>query len=196
MIKDIIKQLRPLVVIFVALFLLTGIVYPAVVFVIGQIAFPYQADGSLIHNGSQVAGSTLIGQQFSDPRYFWSRPSYTAQYPYNALASGGSNYGPTNKQLISDVSNRTAYWKNVTGADKIPSDLVLGSASGLDPDISLDAALIQIPRVAKARGVDNATVEKLVTDNVEGPFVGTPGDKIVNVVKLNMALDAASNEHT
>jgi K+-transporting ATPase ATPase C chain len=189
MMKDILTQLRPLIVIFVALFLLTGFVYPAVVYVIGQVAFPYQADGSLIHSGGQVMGSVLIGQQFSGPQYFQSRPSYTASYPYNPLASGGSDYGPTNKQLISDVSNRTMYWRNATGAASVPADLVEGSASGLDPDISLQAALIQVPVVAKARGLDNATVESLVMNNIEGPLVATPGDQVVNVVKLNMALD-------
>ena len=190
MMKDILEQLRPLIIIFAALFILTGIVYPVVVYVVGQIAFPYQADGSLIYRGDQVVGSALIGQPFSDPKYFWSRPSYTSGYPYNPLASSGSNYGPTNKQLISDVSNRTAYWKSITGLDAIPADLVTGSASGLDPQISLDAALIQVPRVAQARGLNNSTVEKLVRDNIEGPLVGSPGDQIVNVVKLNLALDS------
>jgi potassium-transporting ATPase KdpC subunit len=184
----IIKQLRPLAVIFAALFLLTGIVYPAVIFVIGQVAFPYQAGGSLILKGGQVVGSELIGQPFSDPEYFWPRPSYTASFPYNPLASSGSNYGPTNKQLISDVSNRTVYWKNATGADEVPSDLVTGSASGLDPHISLDSALFQAPRVAKARGLDNATIEKIVIGNAE--TTALYGDKIVNVVKLNLALDS------
>ncbi len=191
MMKDIMGQLRPLVIVFAALFILTGLVYPAVVYIVGQIAFPYQADGSLVHKGDRVIGSTLIGQPFSDPKYFWPRPSYTASYPYNPLASGGSNYGPTNKRLIDDVTNRTAYWKALAGTDKVPSDLVMGSASGLDPHISLDAALIQVPGVAKARGMDNATVEKLVMDNVEGPLVGAPGAKLVNVLRLNMALDAA-----
>ncbi len=190
MIKDILEQLRPLIIIFVALFLLTGIVYPAVIYMVGQIAFPYQADGSLIHNGSQVTGSTLIGQPFSDPKYFWSRPSYTVPYPDNPLASSGSNYGPTNKQLVSDVSNRTTYWQNATGLHEIPVDLVTGSASGLDPDLSLDAAMVQVPRIAQVRGLDNATVERLVNANIEGPLVGPPGDQIVNVVKLNMALDS------
>ncbi|WP_325381551.1 potassium-transporting ATPase subunit KdpC [Methanocella sp.] len=190
MIKDILAQIKPLVVIFAALFILTGFVYPAVVYIIGQVAFPAQANGSLIYNNSTVVGSTLIGQPFSDPRYFQSRPSYTVSFPYNSLASGGSNYGPTNKHLISDVSNRTAFWKNRTGASTVPSDLVEGSASGLDPHISLEAALFQVPVVAKARGLDNSTVEKLVMDNVEGPLVGTPGESIVNVVQLNMALDA------
>ena len=190
MMKDIVGMLKPLLIVFVALFVVTGILYPVVVYVIGQVVFPYQADGSLIHNGSQVVGSALIGQQFTGPQYFQSRPSYTASYPYNPLASGGSNYGPTNKQLVSDVSNRTAYWKNATGATAIPADLVEGSASGLDPDISLQAALLQVPVVARARGLDNATVESLVMDNIEGPFVATPGDQVVNVVRLNMALDS------
>lgn len=190
MLQDLLAQLKPLAVIFAALFIVTGFVYPAVVYVIGQVAFPAQANGSLIYNGSTVVGSTLVGQPFPDLRYFQSRPSYTAMYPYNPLASGGSNYGPTNKHLISDVSNRTAYWKSLTGASTVPSELVEGSASGLDPHISLDAALFQVPVVARARGLDNATVEKLVMDNVEGPLVGTPGESIVNVVRLNMALDA------
>lgn len=183
-------QLRPLAAVFLALFVLTGLVYPAVVFVIGQIAFPYQAGGSLIYNDDKVAGSTLIGQPFSGPKYFQSRPSYTPGFPYNSLASGGSNYGPTNKRLAGDVANRTAYWKDATGVAGVPSDLVEGSASGLDPHISLEAALFQAPAVAKARGLDNATVEKLVMDNVEGPLVGAPGAKIVNVVRLNRALDS------
>ena len=190
MVKDLMAQLKPLVVIFAALFIITGFVYPAIVFVIGQVAFPSQANGSLIYDGSQIVGSALIGQPFSGPGYFQSRPSYTATFPYNALASGGSNYGPTNKHLVSDVSNRTAYWKNLTNTARVPSDLVESSASGLDPHISLDAALIQVPVVAKARGLDNVTVENLVMDNVEGPLVGTPGEKIVNVVKLNRALDS------
>lgn len=190
MINEILKQFKPLVVVFAALFILTGFVYPAVVYIVGQVAFPSQANGSLIYNGSTVTGSTLIGQPFSDQKYFQSRPSYTAPFPYNPLASSGSNYGPTNKKLISDVSNRTAYWKSLTGTSSVPSDLVEGSASGLDPHISLDAALFQVPVVAKARGLDNATVEKLVMDNVEGTLIGTPGEKIVNVVRLNRALDA------
>ena len=190
MTNDILAQMKPLLVVFAALFILTGFVYPAIVYIVGQIAFPSQANGSLIYDNGTAVGSTLIGQPFSDLRYFQSRPSYTASFPYNPLASGGSNYGPTNKKLISDVSNRTAYWKNLTGASTVPSDLVEGSASGLDPHISLDAALFQVPVVAKARGLDNATVEKLVMDNVEGPMVSTPGESVVNVVRLNRALDA------
>ena len=190
MINEMIKQLKPLVVVFAALFLLTGFVYPAVVYVVGQVAFPSQASGSLIYDNGTVVGSTLIGQPFSGLQYFQSRPSYTTPFPYNPLASSGSNYGPTNKKLIGDVANRTAYWKNLTGVSTVPSDLVEGSASGLDPHISLDAALFQVPVVAKARGMDNATVEKLVMDNVEGRLIGTPGEKIVNVVRLNRALDA------
>lgn len=190
MMKEILGQLRPLIIIFAALFVLTGIVYPAAVFVVGQIAFPYQADGSLIHKGDAIVGSVLIGQPFSDPKYFWPRPSYTASYPYNPLASGGSNYGPTNQHLIDDVANRTTYWKNVTGLGEIPPDLVTGSASGLDPHISLNAALAQVPRVAWARGADNATIEGLVMNNIEGPLASSPGDRIVNVVKLNLALDS------
>lgn len=184
-----IKQIKPLVMTFAALFILTGIVYPAVVFVIGQVAFPYQANGSLIGDGDKAAGSILIGQQFSDPKYFWPRPSYTANGPYDPMASGGSNYGPTNKKLIDDITNRTAEIKLSTGAGTIPSDLVMGSASGLEPYISLEAALIQAPRIADARGLDNATVVKMVNDNVEKPYMGIVGSEVVNVVKLNLLLD-------
>lgn len=184
------KELKPLLVIFVALALLTGVVYPLAVFIVGQIAFPYQANGSLVkdNNGTTV-GSELIGQQFTADQYFWPRPSYTSGFPYNPLASSGSNLAPTNKKLIADITNRTLALKQANGAGTVPSDLVMGSASGLDPDISLDAALIQVPRVAKARGMDNATVERLVRDHAEKPMLGIAGENTVNVLMLNLALD-------
>jgi K+-transporting ATPase ATPase C chain len=187
---DILKEIRPLVIVFITLAILTGIVYPLVIFVIGQLAFPYQASGSLLKdkNGT-VIGSELIGQQFMDEKYFWGRPSYTGGYPYNPLASSGSNYGPTNEKLISDITNRTNLIKQANGVDQVPSDLVMGSASGLDPDISLDAALLQVPRVAKTRGMDNASLEKLVRDHADMPVLGIAGESTVNVLTLNLALD-------
>ncbi len=188
--SDIFKELKPLIVIFVALVVLTGFVYPMVVFVIGQIAFPYQANGSLITDGNgTVVGSELIGQQFTADKYFWSRPSYTSGFPYNPLASGGSNLGPTNGKLISDIRNRTMFIKQANSVENVPTDLVMGSASGLDPDISLDAALLQVPRVAKARGLDVTTVEQLVRDRAEKPLLGIAGTDTVNVLTLNLALD-------
>lgn len=187
---DIVKEIRPLLVIFAVLAILTGIVYPLAVFVLGQLAFPYQANGSLLEdkNGTLV-GSHLVGQQFTGDQYFWGRPSYTSGYPYNPLASSGSNYGPTNEKLIADITNRTNLIRQATGAAQVPADLVMGSASGLDPDISLDAALIQVPRVAKARGMENATVEKIVRDHSAGPALGVFGESTVNVLTLNLALD-------
>lgn len=187
---DIIKVIRPMLTIFLVLAILTGIVYPIAIFVIGQAAFPYQANGSLLtdKNGT-IIGSELIGQQFTDDRYFWPRPSYTGGYPYNPLASAGSNYGPTNEKLIADITNRTQLIKQANGGDTVPSDLVMGSASGLDPDISMDAALMQIPRVAKARGLSNVSVEALVRKHVDMPFAGVVGESTVNVLTLNLALD-------
>jgi len=187
---DIVKEIRPLLIIFVVLVILTGVVYPLAIFVIGQVTFPYQANGSLVtdKNGTLI-GSEIIGQQFTDDQYFWSRPSYTGGYPYNPLASSGSNYGPTNEKLIADITNRTQLVKQANGVDTVPSDLVMGSASGLDPDISLDAALLQVPRVAKARGLTTASVEGLVRSNANTPFLGVVGENTVNVLTLNLALD-------
>jgi K+-transporting ATPase ATPase C chain len=188
--SDIFKELKPLVVIFVALVVLTGFAYPLVVFAIGQAAFPYQANGSLIKddNGT-VAGSELIGQQFTADKYFWSRPSSTSGFPYNPLASAGSNLGPTNAKLIGDITNRTLLIKQANGVETVPTDLVMSSASGLDPDISLDAALLQVSRVSKARGLDDTMVEKLVRDRAEKPLFGLGGTETVNVLTLNLALD-------
>jgi K+-transporting ATPase ATPase C chain len=187
---DIVKEIRPLLVVFAALAILTGVVYPLVVFVVGQAMFPYQAGGSLIKddNGT-VVGSELIGQQFTADRYFWPRPSATSGFPYNPLASGGSSLGPTNAKLIADVTNRTLLIRQSTGAASVPADLVMSSASGLDPQISLDSALLQVPRIAKARGMDSAAVERLVLDRAEKPLPGVAGTDMVNVLLLNLALD-------
>ena len=188
--SDIVKELKPLLVIFAALVVLTGIVYPLVVFVIGQAAFPYQAGGSLIRDGNgTVVGSELIGQQFTADKYFWPRPSATSGFPYNPLASGGSNLGPTNAKLIADITNRTALIRQSTGAASVPTDLVMSSASGLDPHISLDSALLQVHRVAVARGLGDAAVEKLVRDRAEKPLPAVAGADMVNVLTLNLALD-------
>ena len=187
--SDTLKDLKPLLVIFAALVVLTGIAYPAVVFIIGQLAFPHQANGSLIINNGTVVGSELIGQQFTSDRYFWPRPSYTSGFPYNPMASGGSNLGPTNAKLIGAITNRTRLIEQANGVSSAPSDLVMGSGSGLDPDISLDAALLQVPRVARARGLDNSTVEGLVRGRAESPLPGLAGPETVNVLTLNLALD-------
>lgn len=184
------EDIKRAVLLFVVLTLLTGIIYPAAVTVIAQVIFPKQAAGSIIHkDDGTTAGSTLIGQPFSDPKYFWPRPSATTDFPYNALASGGSNLGPTNKDLISQVSERVKSFRESGIREPLPADLVMASGSGLDPHISLEAALIQIPRVAKEREVNEEKVRGLVQACLEGRQFGFLGAPRVNVLRLNLALD-------
>jgi potassium-transporting ATPase KdpC subunit len=188
----IIRQLRPAVLMLVLLTLLTGVIYPLVVTGLAQTLFPYQANGSLLTRDGQVTGSALIGQSFDDPRYFWGRPSATAPFPYNAANSAGSNLGPTNPVLIDAV---TARIKTLQAADPgnrqpVPVDLVTTSASGLDPDISPAAALYQVARVARLRGLSAAAVRQLVDRHTTGRTFGILGEPRVNVLKLNLALDA------
>ncbi len=169
---------------------IVGVIYPVAVTVLAQLFFPKEAEGSLLYNSSgNLTGSALIGQPFSDPKYFWSRPSATSGYPYNPLASGGSNLGPTNKDLIEQISNRTELLKSSGNQAPVPSDLVEASASGLDPHISVQSALIQIPRVARTRALDEETVRKLVLEHVEERQFGFLGEQRINVLELNLALD-------
>ncbi|MCX9081584.1 MAG: potassium-transporting ATPase subunit KdpC [Candidatus Methanoperedens sp.] len=175
---------------FAILMILVGIIYPVAVTVLSQLFFPLKAGGSLLYDsGGNITGSALIGQPFSDPKYFWSRPSATSGYPYNPLASGGSNLGPTNKDLIDQISNRAELLKSSGIQSPVPSDLVEASASGLDPHISMQSALIQIPRVAKARNLDEETLRKLVLEHVEERQFGFLGEQRINVLKLNLAID-------
>jgi len=184
--------LRPALVSIVLFTLLTGILYPFVITGIAQVIFPHQANGSLITQNGQVVGSQLIGQQFDDPRYFWGRLSATSLYPYNAAASSGSNYGPTNQALLDEVKARIADLKaaDPTNTSQIPVDLVTSSGSGLDPDISLAAAQYQVARVAKACGISVDTVQKLVQQNTHGRQLWVLGEPYVNILELNLALDA------
>jgi len=186
------RQLRPALVILGLMTLLTGVLYPAVITGIAQVVFPYQANGSLITKNGQVVGSELIGQQFDDPSYFWGRLSATSPTPYNAASSSGSNLGPTNPALITAVQARVdALHKADPGnSAPIPVDLVTASGSGLDPDISPAAAEYQVARVARLRKLDEATVRNLVLQYTEGRQLGFLGEPRVNVLKLNMALDA------
>ncbi len=172
--------------------LLTGLVYPLAVTGLAQLLFPHQANGSLIVRNGQVAGSELIGQQFTDPKYFWGRLSATAPFPYNASASSGSNLGPSNPALISEVEARIAALKAADPANTqpIPVDLVTSSGSGLDPNISVAAALYQVPRVARLRGLSEAVVRALVDKYTTGRFLGFLGEPRVNVLELNLELDA------
>jgi potassium-transporting ATPase KdpC subunit len=188
-----VSQLRAALVAFLLLSVITGLIYPCVVTGVAQVLFPQQANGSLITNASgQVIGSSLIGQPFDDPKYFWGRLSATSPYPDNAAASSGSNLGPTNKALIDEVQGRIdALHKADPGnTAPIPVDLVTSSGSGQDPDISPDAALYQVHRVASARGLDEARVRQLVAQYIQPRVFGILGEERVNVLQLNLALDA------
>jgi potassium-transporting ATPase KdpC subunit len=194
MATDMLKQVRPAVVALLVLTVITGLIYPAVVTAIAQVAFPSQANGSLITVGGKVMGSTLIGQPFDNPKYFWGRLSATSPYAYNAANSSGSNLGPTNPALIDEVKARVDALKAADpgNTQPIPVDLVTSSGSGLDPDISIAAALYQMSRVAKARGMDEAQVHALVTQYTTGRLLGILGEPRVNVLELNLALDRLS----
>jgi K+-transporting ATPase ATPase C chain len=182
---------RPAIVSLAIFTILTGIIYPLVITGLAQVIFPHQANGSLIVQNGQVVGSELIGQSFDDPRYFWGRLSATAPYPYNAASSTGSNLGPTNPSLTEEVKARIAALKAADPSNNspIPVDLVTSSGSGLDPDISVAAALYQIPRVARARGLSEEVVRSLLDRFTVGRQLGILGEPRVNVLELNLALD-------
>lgn len=178
-------QLRSALVLTLLLAGLTGLAYPLAVTGIGQLAFPAAANGSVVSRDGVIVGSALIGQSFTSPGYFWSRPSATGPDPYNADASTGSNYGPTDKRLVARVAASVA----ALGGGPVPADAVTTSASGLDPDITPANARAQIARVATARGIDPATLDKLVLAQTSQPVFGVFGEARVNVLALNLALD-------
>ena len=185
------KELKTAILMCLLFTLLCGGVYPAMVTGIAQALFPSQANGSLILDAKgQAVGSSLIGQPFTGPAYFWPRPSATAEFPYNPMASGGSNLGPTNPAFLATVAERVAALRASHVTAPIPADLVLASASGLDPHISPEAAQLQIPRVAKARNLPEDLVAGLVTIHTEGRQFGLLGEPRVNVLLLNRALDS------
>jgi K+-transporting ATPase ATPase C chain len=186
-------HLRASVVSLVVLTVVTGVIYPLVVTGIAQAVFPHQANGSLIVKKGKVVGSTLIGQPFDDPRYFWGRPSATSPFGYNAAASSGSNLSPTNPALIKAVQDRVDALRAADPDNKapVPVDLVTASGSGLDPHISPAAALFQVGRVARARKLEPAAVQRLVEQHTEGRQWGVLGEPRVNVLALNLALDDA-----
>jgi K+-transporting ATPase ATPase C chain len=186
------KILRPALVLFLVLTLLTGVAYPLVVTGVAQSLFPAQAAGSLIQREGKPLGSALIGQNFSDPGNFWGRPSATAPMPYNAAASGGSNLGPLNPALVAAVQGRIEALRAADPGNMapVPVDLVTASASGLDPHISPAAARYQVARVARARGLDPVQVQTLVDHATEAPWLGLLGEPRVHVLRLNLALQA------
>ena len=183
--------LRPVLVLFAALTVVTGLVYPIVVTAVAHAAFPHQANGSLIEKDGKAVGSELLGQQFDAPSYFWGRLSATSPNPYNPQASGGSNLGPTNPALADEVKGRISALHDAdpTNTAPIPVDLVTSSGSGLDPEISPAAAAYQIDRVAKARKLSPNDVDALVQRATSGRQFGILGEARVNVLKLNLALD-------
>ena len=188
-------QLRPAIVLFALLTILTGLAYPFVITGVAQAVFPRQANGSLIYRNGQPIGSALIGQPFDDPKYFWGRLSATSPFPYNAASSSGSNYGPLSSALSDAVQSRIDALKAadlslaLENNQPVPVDLVTASASGLDPHVSVAAALFQVPRVARARGLSEDQVQALVTQFTIGRQFGILGEPRVNVLKLNLALD-------
>ena len=183
--------IRPAIVLFALLTVLTGVVYPLVVTGIASLVFPDQARGSVIVRDGKPVGSRLIGQNFSEPKYFWSRPSATSPQPYNGVASGGSNLGPLNPALTDAVKTRIQALQATDPTNKapVPVDLVTASASGLDPHISVAAAQYQMARVARARRMDVWAVQGLVAAHVQGRAWGVIGEPRVNVLELNLALD-------
>ena len=197
------KEIRPAIILLVALTLITGLAYPLAMTAIAGVIFPKQAAGSLVERDGKVVGSALIGQEFKDDKYFHGRPSATTTAdpadatktvpaPYNAANSSGSNLGPTSKALNDRVKEDVDKLKAENASAAVPVDLVTSSGSGLDPDISPDGALFQVPRVAKARNMPEDRIRQLVTEHTQGRLAGLLGEPRVNVLALNLALDAAA----
>ncbi len=199
------REIRPAIIVLALLTLITGLAYPLAMTAIAGVLFPKQAAGSLIERDGKVVGSVLIGQEFKDDKYFHSRPSATTApdpadstktvpAPYNAANSGGSNLGPTSKALNDRVKEDVDKLKAENPSAAVPPDLVTTSASGLDPDISPESALFQVPRVARARGLPEDRIRALVMENTKGRFAGLLGEPRVNVLALNQALDEAASK--
>jgi potassium-transporting ATPase KdpC subunit len=194
------REIRPAIILLLGLTLITGLIYPLAMTAIAGVIFPKQAQGSLIEKDGKVVGSALIGQEFKDDKYFHGRPSATTApdpndstktvpAPYNAANSGGSNLGPTSKALADRMKEDVEKLKAENPSQSVPVDLVTTSGSGLDPDISPEAALFQVPRVAKARNMSEDKVRDIIAKNTQGRFLGLLGEPRVNVLQLNLALD-------
>jgi len=184
------KDIKAALLLFIIFTVICGGIYPAVVTGVAHALFPKQAAGSFItDSGGREVGSTLIGQPFSAPKYFWPRPSATSDFGYNSMASGGSNSGPTNPAYLQRVGDRVKALRDAGVTGTVPGDLVQASASGLDPHISPESALLQVPRVAKARGISEERLRKVIDDRIEEPQLGFLGAPRVNVLVLNLELD-------
>jgi len=185
------KQIKPALLILATFTVIAGVLYPLVITAIGQIVFPRRADGSIVFRNGKPVGSSLIGQEFSDPKYFWGRLSATSPTGYNPLPSSGSNFGPLNPALREQVEKRVKRLQSADPQNKslIPVDLVTASASGLDPHVSVAGALYQVPRVARVRGVSQEQIIALVKEYTTGRLAGVFGEPVVNVLQLNIALD-------
>lgn len=184
------KELKPAILLFIIFTIICGGIYPAVVTGVASVAFPTQAKGSLVSDKSgRIAGSSLIGQPFSDPKYFWPRPSAATDFGYNPMGSSGSNSGPTNPDYLKTVADRVKALHDAGITGPIPADMVQASASGLDPDISLEGAKLQVPRIAKARTMSEEELNKLVAACTQNRQLGFLGEPRVNVLLLNLALD-------
>ena len=190
--------IRPALILFAIMTLLTGIIYPLLVTGIARLIFPYQAAGSLLLREGQPIGSRLIGQSFSDPKYFWGRPSATTPQPYNGAASGGSNLGPLNPALVAAARARVTALREADPDNTalVPVDLATASGSGLDPHISVAAAQYQASRIARVRGVPLAAVRTLIAAHTQGRFLGIVGEPRINVLELNLALDELRAGHS
>lgn len=191
------KQFKISILFLIVFSLLTGLIYPLVITAIAQVIFPWKANGSLVEVNNRAIGSALIGQSFTDPKYFWGRPSATAPFPYNGANSSGSNMGPSNPAFLKTVQNRVALLKQVdpTNLELVPVDLVTASGSGLDPDVSPWAAYYQVPRVAKANQLPEQAVHDLVAKLVRMPTFHLFGTYRVNVLALNLALEELKKPH-
>lgn len=185
------KHLKSAFFVFLLLTVITGVIYPLLITAVAQFFFYHRANGSIIVKDAKPVGSSLIGQEFNDPKYFWGRLSATSPVPFNSAASSGSNFGPLNTALHQNVEARIKLLQNADPENKnpIPVDLVTASASGLDPHISIAAAMYQVPRIARLRGIPQEEIAKIVRENIKGRFLGVIGEPVVNVLQLNMALD-------